>query len=342
VPTASPAAMKAAQGDDETGLKGNNQPPLPLVENTKVIARVKQDEQQAIVDTYTEAAVKFITDNRDKAFFLYLPHTAVHFPDYPGKKWAGKSPNGIYSDWVEEVDWSVGQVLDTVRKLKLESKTMVLFTSDNGGTSRAVNAPLRGNKGSTWEGGMREPTVAWWPGKIPAGTSTDEITGMMDMLPTLAAIAGAKAPTDRKLDGMNIWPVLAGEPGATGHDVFYYFKGLKLEAVRSGPWKMHLPGVNVAAGKNAPKKKDKKAPAPTGPQLYNLQSDIGESKNVAAANPEVISRLEQLAAAMASDLGTDGVGPGVRPLGRSANPQPFILNDGTVRPNAVGKKKRFD
>jgi len=123
-----------------------SQPPLPLVENDKVIARVKQDEQQAIVETYTTAAVKFIKANKDRSFFLYLPHTAVHFPLYPGKAWAGKSGQGLYSDWVEEVDWSVGRVLDTLRDLKLDRNTLVIFTSDNGGTPRAVNKPLRGFK----------------------------------------------------------------------------------------------------------------------------------------------------------------------------------------------------
>lgn len=336
VPLPKPAApLKAdSQRGDEVGLKGNTQPPLPLVENTVVVGRVKQDEQQGIVETYTSAAVKFIRDHRDQPFFLYLPHSAVHFPIYPGKKWAGKSPNGIYSDWVEEVDWSVGQVLDTLRELKLDSNTLVIFTSDNGGTQRAVNAPLRGYKASTWEGGIRVPTIAWCPGKIPAATSTDAITGMFDILPTFARLGGGTLPADRKLDGMDIWPLLAGEPGAKGHESFFYFSGLKLDAVRSGPWKLRLAGTPASTGK--------KMTPPAGPQLYHLGSDIGESRDVATANPEVVKRLQQLADAMAGDLGTEGEGPGVRPLGRVKNPQPFIAPDGTVRKNAVGTKKRFE
>jgi arylsulfatase A len=324
-------------GDDELGLRGMSQPPLPLVENTKVIARVKQDGQQAIVETYTKAAVKFIKDNRAKPFFLYLPHSAVHFPLYPGKKWAGKSPNGHYSDWVEEMDWSVGQVLDTVRDLKLDSNTLVIFTSDNGGTTRALNTPLRGNKGSTWEGGIRVGTLAWWPGKIPAGTQSDAITGMFDVLPTLAGLAGAPLPANRKLDGMNIWPVLADDPGARGHDEFLYFHGLDLRAVRSGPWKLHLPGAN----KPAAKKGGKKQAAATGVQLYNLDSDIGEERNVAEQNPEIVQRLQVIAAAVEPDLGVKTIGPGSRPLGRVKNPQPFIHQDGTVRADAVGTAKSF-
>ena len=332
------AKLSALTGNDEAGLRGMSQPPLPLVENGKVIARVGPDEQQGIVERYTTAAVKFIKASKDEPFFLYLPHNAVHFPIYPGKRWAGKSPNGIYSDWVEEVDWSVGQVLDTLRELKLDAKTLVIFTSDNGGTARAVNAPLRGGKGSTWEGGVREPTIAWWPGKIPAGTSSDAITGMFDVLPTLVKLGGGKVPTDRKIDGGDIWPVLAGGPGAKSpHEVFHYFRGFKLEAIRSGPWKLHFGVAAGAPAKNAKdaKKKGAQKAAPNVPpaalQLFNLDSDIGESQNVAAANPEVVKRLQSLADAMKDDLGTDGVGPGCRPLGRVANPQPLIGKDGKIR-----------
>ena len=307
----------------ETGLVGPNQPPLPMVENHTVIARVKQDEQQGLVERYTTAALKFIRASKEKPFFLYLPHNAVHFPIYPGKKWAGQSPHGNYSDWVEEVDWSVGQVLDTLRELHLESRTLVLFTSDNGGTPRAVNAPLRGFKGSTWEGGMREPTIAWWPGNIPAGTSSDAISGMFDVLPTLVKLAGGQAPADRKLDGGDLWPVLADEAGAKSpHEVFYYYNGLKLEGVRSGPWKLRF----------APVPKNAKPPDPAHrEQLYNLDSDIGESTDVAEANPSEVARLRALADAMKNDLGLDGIGPGVRPLGRVTNPQPLIGKDGKIR-----------
>lgn len=304
---ANPATNPA---DDATGAKGNGQPPLPLLENEKVIARVRQDEQIGIAERYTTAAVKFIKANQDKPFFLYLPHNAVHFPYYPGKAFQKKSANGNYGDWVEEVDWSVGQVLDTIRELKLGEKTFVLFTSDNGGTGRAVNAPLRGFKNSTWEGGMREPTIAWWPGKIPAGTATDEVAGMIDILPTLVKLAGGQVPAGRKIDGSDIWPLLAGEAGAKSpHEVFHYFRGLTLEAIRSGPWKLHL-----AKG-----------------ELFNLSTDIGETTNVAAAHPDVVERLRELAAATKDDLGTDVAGPGCRPVGRVENPQPLIGRDGTVR-----------
>jgi arylsulfatase A len=343
-----PESKAGAPGaGDQDGLRGNGQPPLPMLNDEKVIARVKQDGQQAFTEEYTKEAVKFIRANKDKPFFLYLPHNAVHFPIWPGKAFANKSPNGVYSDWVEEVDWSVGQVLDTVRELKLDKNTLVIFTSDNGGTPRAVNAPLRGFKNSTWEGGMREPTIAWWPGKIAAGTSSDEITAMMDILPTFAGLAGAKLP-EHKIDGGDIWPILSGKSGAKSpHDVFYYYRGFKLEAVRQGNWKLKLVGDNANQGPNAKGKGKKKSDAPNPnakesyPQLFNLKDDIGEHTNVAAQNPEVVARLQALAEATKDDLGQDGIGPGCRPLGKVKNPKPLIDRDGNVREGFAGEKTKL-
>jgi arylsulfatase A-like enzyme/phosphodiesterase/alkaline phosphatase D-like protein len=292
--------------------RGRGQPPLPLMRNETVLQRVLPDDQQKLVERYTDEAVKFIWDHRDEPFFLYVPHSAVHWPLYPGKKFAGKSKDGLFGDWVEEVDWSVGQVLDTVRQLKLDNKTLVIFTSDNGGqmSHGAVNAPLRGGKGTTFEGGMREPTIAWWPGHIPADTETDAITSMMDILPTFSKLAGGAPPANRKIDGGDIWPILAGDKDAKSpYDAFYYYRGLKLQAVRSGPWKLHLAGG----------------------ELYNLDDDIAESKNVAKENADVVARLRALAEHTKDDLGLDGKGPGCRPLGRVANPQPLIDHDGKIR-----------
>jgi arylsulfatase A-like enzyme len=295
--------------------KIKQQPPLPLLRNGKVVKRVLPDDQQSLVEIYTDEAVKYITDNKAKPFFLYLAHNAVHFPVYPGKKWAGKSPNGIFSDWVEEVDWSVGRVLDAVRGQGLLERTLVIFTSDNGGTPRSVNAPLRGFKTTTWEGGMRVPTIAWWQGQIPASTETDAIAGMFDILPTFTALSGGKLPADRKLDGANIWPHLTGGPLAKPvHDTFFYYCGLRLNAVRHGDWKLQIAQGNQAA----------KADKPFPPQLYNLKSDVGETKNVADANPEIVAQLQALIATMKDDLGLDGPAPGSRELGHVANPRPLI------------------
>ncbi len=292
--------------------KGRGQPPLPLMRNEQVLKRVLPDDQQQLVERYTQEAIRFITEHQAGPFFLYLPHSAVHFPLYPGKAFHGKSNNGLFGDWVEEVDWSVGQVLDTVRRLKLERNTLVIFTSDNGGAMRhgAVNKPLRGGKGSTFEGGMRVPTIAWWPGRVPAGTESAAITSMMDILPTFTKLAGGELPTDRKLDGGDIWPILQGKPGAQSpHETFYYFRGLKLQAVRHGKWKLHL-----------------KSGA-----LYDLEDDIGEARNVAADHPELVTKLRELAGAMKDDLGLDGIGPGCRKLGKVANPRPLIGYDGKFR-----------
>lgn len=313
--------VKSDLGKPLPKTKGAGQPPLPLLRNGTVVKRVLPDDQQSLVEIYTKEATQFIADHKGKPFLLYLPHNAVHFPIYPGKKWAGKSPNGIFSDWVEEVDWSVGEILAALKKHGLAEKTLVIFTSDNGGTGRSVNRPLRGNKGSTLEGGVRVPTIAWWPGKISAGTETDAITGMFDILPTFAALAGAKLPADRKLDGVNIGSLLTGEKDAKGHDTFYYYRGLRLEAVRHGDWKLQLA---------APTKKNKDDPFT--PKLYNLKDDVGESKDVAADNPEVVKQLRALADAMKDDLGLDGAAPGSRELGKVKDARPLINKDGTIRP----------
>jgi arylsulfatase A len=190
----------------------------------------------------------------------------------------------------------------------------VIFTSDNGGTARAVNMPLRGNKGSTLEGGMRVPTIAWWPGQIPAQSQIDAIAGMFDILPTLTALAGGKLPADRKIDGANIWPHLAGAPlSKPAHDTFYFYSGFTLHAVRHGDWKLHIVSPVKNSKKNEPM-----------PQLYNLRSDIGESKNVATEHPEVVAQLQALVQSMKDDLGLDGPAPGSRELGNVDNPKPLL------------------
>jgi arylsulfatase A len=308
--------VKSDLGKPLPVAKGKGQPPLPLLRNGKVVKRVLPDDQQSLVEIYTDEAVKFITEQKGAPFFLYVPHNAVHFPIYPGKQWAGKSPNGIYADWVEEVDWSVGKILEALRKEGLAEKTLVIFTSDNGGTARSVNAPLRGQKGTTLEGGMRVPTIAWWPGKIPAGTETDAIAGMLDILPTFARLAGTEPPTDRKIDGMNMWSILSGAPDAAQQrEDFYYFSGLQLQAFRHGDWKLQI----VAPGR-AGQKLEK-------PKLYHLKKDPGEATDVAAQNPEVVATMQSLISEMGKDLGTEGKGPGVRELGRVANPVPLLPHD---------------
>lgn len=303
--TAAKAKLLTTQGTDETGLKGNSQPPLPMLDGTK-IERIKAAEQHTMTRRYTERTVSYIREHKDKPFFLYLPHNAVHFPLYPHQDFMGKSGISLQKDWVMEVDWCVGQILDTLRELQLDSKTLVIFTSDNGGPTNqgADNTPLRGAKGSTLEGGMRVCTIAWWPGKVPGGATTNVITSHMDWLPTFAAIGGGEPPTDRKIDGIDISALLFGDRMAfKPREVFYYYRGFKLEAVRNGPWKLHLA------------KKE----------LYDLDSDPGEAENIAATMTDQVTQLTALAETMKSDLGLDGKdAPGVRPLGRVENPKPLI------------------
>ena len=314
-------AGKKGDAEPETGLKGNAQPPLPLVEDDNVIERVKAAEQHTFTRRYTERAVKYIREHQKQPFFLYLPHNAVHFPHYPHPDYMGKSGLSLQKDWAMEVDWSVGQVLDTLRELKIDSNTLVIFTSDNGGpvNQGADNTPLRGSKGSTLEGGIRVCTLAWWPGRVPAASQTKAITAHMDWLPTFGSLAGSKDLSSLKLDGMDISPVLLGKDGAEGHDVFHYYRGFDLQAVRSGPWKLHL------ASK----------------ELYNLDDDIGEANNLAAKHADIVAQLQKHVETMRADLGDKTKeAPGVRELGRVDNPQPLIHADGTVREgfNKIAKK----
>jgi arylsulfatase A-like enzyme len=304
---------------DETGLKGDAQPPLPLVDAGQVVERVKAAQQHTFTRRYTERAVSFIREHQKQPFFIYLPHNAVHFPDYPHQDFMGKSGVSLQKDWTLEVDWSVGQILATLRELKLDSNTLVIFTSDNGGpiNQGADNTPLRGGKGTTFEGGIRVCTLAWWPGKIQSASSTAAITSHMDWLPTFASLAGAALP-ERAMDGVNISPLLLGQSGAQGHDVFYYYHGFNLQALRAGAWKLHLQKG----------------------ELYDLESDIGETNNLAKAQPEQAAKLRALAEVMLRDLGDGSAdAPGVRSLGRVANPQPMIHSDGHVRSGMDGVAK---
>jgi arylsulfatase A len=302
-------------------MKGKPHPPIPLLRDEVVVERVRGEEQTTLVARYTDEAEKFVRGHAEKPFFLYLAHTAVHFPLYPGKAFQGKSKNGLYGDWVEEVDWSVGRVLDAVRDLKLAERTLVLFVSDNGGTPRAVNAPLRGHKASTLEGGMRVPAIVWWPGTIPGGSATGEVTGMIDVLPTLVKLAGGTVPSEPVLDGRDAWPVYSGASGGrSAHEHFPYFHMNTLAAIRSGPWKLEM-----KTGK-----------------LFNLDADVGESKDVAAENGDVVKKLRELASKVAADLGDAQPGPGCRPPGRAADARPILDPEGNVRPENRGGKSRFE
>lgn len=286
--------------------KGRNFPPLPLLRNETVIGEVT--DQSTITENLTREALNFIETNKDNRFFLYMPHVMVHVPLHAGKAFEGKSANGILGDAIEEIDWSVGEIFKTLKRLGLDNDTLVVFTSDNG-PARGIATPLRGKKGSTFEGGMREPCIVRWPGHIKASTSCDEITSTMDLLPTFARLAGTSAPTDRTIDGNDIWPLLSSQLGArSAYEAFYYYNKNNLQAVRSGPWKLHLLG-------------DKGQPA-----LYQLNNDISETTNLIGQHPQVARRLRALLESAREDLGDGTAHPGanVRPVAYYKNPKQLI------------------
>jgi len=304
--------------NDMGSRQRSQNPPLPLVRNEKVIEAPA--DQNTLTKRYTEEAVKFITANRGRPFFLYLPHTMPHNPVHSSERFQGKSANGGYGDCVEEIDWSTGKILAALRELKIDEQTLVIFTSDNGAASRwgGSNAPLSGFKGSTMEGGMREPCVVRWPGKISAGTKCDEVASTIDLLPTFAALAGAQ-PSDRIIDGRDIRPLLLGTTGAKSpHEAFYYYFRDQLQCVRSGKWKLHLPRVVRPRGGQ---------PARTVPaRLFDLDADIAEQDDVAAEHPEVVQRLTSLADKARADLG-DGARAGAnqREAGEVEVAKPLVM-----------------
>ncbi|HEY2585691.1 MAG TPA: sulfatase [Tepidisphaeraceae bacterium] len=302
-------------------------PPMPLVRDDRVIETMNGPKQDRIEQIYTDEAVKFIRDHKDGPFFLYLAHTAVHVPLHPGAAFRGKSKNGTYGDWVEEVDASTARVMDTIREFKLSENTLVLFTSDNGpwltqGKNGGTAAPLRGGKGGTYEGGMREPTIAWWPGHVPPGTTCDAVAGEIDVLPTFVKLAGGIVPAERKIDGIDILPLLLGQTKQSPRGVQYYFDANQLQAVREGPWKM---AIAPQREQNRPAGQQQPASKGPFPKLYNLDSDIGETTDVAAEHPEVIGRLRKFVEEMDRDLGIKGKGPGVRPPDRVEDPKPLLM-----------------
>jgi arylsulfatase A-like enzyme len=280
---------------------------VPLLRDEQVIEYPV--DQTTLTERYTEEAVKFITANKDKPFFLYLPHSMPHVPLHVSERFKGKSQGGLYGDVIECIDWGVGQVLDAIRKFGIDEQTLVLFTSDNGPwlvmkANGGSALPLREGKGTTWEGGMRVPCIVRWPGRVPAGKACSEMVLSLDVLPTFARLAGASVPTDRVIDGKDVWPLLSGQDGAkTPHEAFFYCRGERLEAVRSGPWKLHL-----ARREGPPGTKPKAVDVPV--QLYDLQADIGETRNVAAEHPDVVQRLTALAEQFRADLLTQKRPPG--------------------------------
>jgi arylsulfatase A-like enzyme len=255
-------------------------------------------DQTTLTARYTEAATQFIREHREGPFFLYLAHNFPHVPLFASNQFKDKSRRGLYGDVVEELDWSVGQVLKTLRELAIERQTLVFFTSDNGPwlimKDRGGSAGLlREGKGSTWEGGMREPAIAWWPGTISSGHTTAELASTMDLFATIHALADIPLPVDRVLDSFDLGGVLRGT-GAGPRESMFYYRGRTLMAVRQGPWKAHF---LTQAGYGEPK-----PTAHDPPLLYNLDVDPSEQYDVAKNHPDVIASLRKLVESHQSGL----------------------------------------
>ena len=280
---------------------------LPVVEADEIIGY--DPDLSQLTTIYTERSIKFIEQNKNTPFFLYLAHVMPHVPIAVSDKFKGKSQQGLYGDVIMELDWSVGEILKTLKDNGLDENTIVMFASDNGpwlayGNHGGSAKPLREGKVTTFEGGMRVPFIARWPGKIPTGKVCNELTTIMDIFPTVAYLTGSKLP-EKKIDGKNIWPLLAGDKNAKSpHEAFYYYFFLELQAVRSGKWKLHFPhyyyhvpqpGMDGVRGKTAP--------ANIELALYDLENDIGEKNNVAEKYPEIVKKLKALADKMREDLG---------------------------------------
>lgn len=305
-------------------------PHLPLIDKNEVVSpQVTGKDQELLTTQYTERACQFIDENKNQPFFLYVPHSMVHVPLHVSDKFKGKSKNGLFGDVMMEVDWSVGQILDTLRSHELEKETLVIFTADNGpwlsyGEHAGSAGPLREGKGTMFDGGCRESTVMWWPERVPAGSKCNEPAMTIDILPTVAHLIGATLP-DLRIDGKNIAPLIQGEPDAKSpHEAYYFYCGRELQAVRAGKWKLHFPhGYKTLGGQpggtgGVPVKYNQ---TKIGLSLFNLEEDIGETTNVAGQHPEVVKRIQELAKEMRKELGDSILkqkGSGIREPGRLA------------------------
>jgi|LakMenEpi03Aug12_release.lakeMendotaPanAssembly.Ray.scaffolds.fasta_scaffold05100_14 arylsulfatase A-like enzyme len=315
--------LPAAQGFDEyLGLPYSNDmwpfhptskafPDLPLVEGVSIKKkRVTAEDQKNLTRWYTERAIDFIDRNVERPFFLYVPHSMPHVPLYASENFEGKTGKGLYADVIAEIDWSVGTILERLKKHGLDDNTLVIFTSDNGpwlsyGPHAGSAGPLREGKGTTWEGGVRVPCIMRWPGKIPADRACAAITATIDILPTIAHLANCPLP-EKPIDGDNITTLMMGNAVDWEKPrTYHYYWGEELQAVRQGTWKLHFPhkyrtlnGTVSEPGQPAPYREEK-----TDLALFNLVDDVGETQDLASRHPEIVSRLKNAAELMRKQLG---------------------------------------
>lgn len=286
--------------------KGQGFPhPLPLMRDDEVVE--VDPDQRSLTTAYTELALEFIEEHRDGPFFLYLPYAMPHVPLFVSNRRWGKSLRGRYGDVIEELDWSVGRILDKLGDLGIDRNTLVVYTSDNGpwlqyGIDAGSAGPFRLGKSTTWEGGMRVPGIFWMPGSIPGGRVTSAVAANMDLLPTFAGLAGSDLPDDRVLDGRDLWPLLSGASEESPHDYFYFFHGsrtgapTRMEGIRNGRYKLRLRSAGSGELEAL--------------QLYDLLADAGEKFDIRERHPALVGKLLARAQAFLADLEAD-----TRPLG---------------------------
>ena len=299
-------------------------PPIPLIRDTTIVER--GPDQTTLVPRYTDAVISFIEQHSSEPFFVYMAHSFPHVPLWASERFNGSTDRGLYGDVISEIDWSVGEIVRTLERLRLDERTIIAFTSDNGpwlifGNHGGSAGPFREGKGTAFEGGHRVPGIVWWPSEITRGQVSDELVTAMDFLPTFARLAGVELPTDRVIDGHDIWPLLSGEAGAgSPYTEFYYYRARQLHAVRSGKWKLHVPhrysateieGAVIANDGSV----GRYARGEIGLSLYNLDQDPAETTNVANEFPDVVQRLLGLIELAREELGdaiTESEGDGVR------------------------------
>jgi len=340
-----PELMPIHQGFDYYfGTPSSNDSIANLIRNETIIER--EADMSLLTQRYTDEAIAFIKRSKDQPFFIYLAHTMPHIRLERSEKFVGRSKGGIYGDVIEEIDHNVGRIIESLKEEGLDDSTYVFFISDNGpwylGRSEAhlkrigpdaeahggSALPLRGAKTSTWEGGLRVPCIMWAPGRIPAHSTSKEIASTMDMLPTIAKLAGVPAPRDRVIDGHDITNLIHGVPGATSPtEAFYYYQRTQLQAVRSGPWKLHLPRpADPKWGYYSKAEDDIDIPKPV---LYNLKTDVSETRDVSDQHPNVVEKLIQFAEHARTDIGdVDRVGKNAR-----------FFDDDPVRPDIGDRAK---
>lgn len=307
-----------------------DRPPLPLMRNETVVEAPA--DRDTLTGRYTAESVRFIRENKDRPFFLYLAHAMPGSTQraFSSPPFRGRSANGAYGDCVEELDWSAGEIMKVLCELGLSENTMVVWTSDNGAVGwtprQGSNAPLRGWGYDTSEGGQRVPCIVRWPGRIPAGTKRDDVTTMMDILPTVAHLADAPLPADRIIDGHDILPILTDQDDARSpydDSGFFYYYREQLQAVRRGRWKLYLPLEHKLCRLDGRLDDADCAAA----ELYDVRNDIGETREVAAANPAIVRQLLGFAERAREDLGDLGrEGARQRPAGWVETPRPQLKN----------------